>query len=49
MVAGMVDAAMQDMERELFAHTAPAALVGLAEVARALDLVERPERPSRLG
>src|SRR4051794_19230968 len=48
-VAGIVEAAIEDVERKLLQHTARNALAGLSEVTRALDLVERPERPSSLG
>lgn len=47
-IGRMVASAMSDIEARLLSHAAAGDRRGLAEIARALDLVERPELPSRL-
>lgn len=47
-IGRMVASAMADIEARLLSHAASGDRRGLAEIARALDLVERPELPSRL-
>lgn len=46
-IGRMVASAMADIEGRLLSHATAADRSGLEEIARALDLVDRPELPSR--
>ncbi|MFL5680282.1 MAG: MarR family winged helix-turn-helix transcriptional regulator [Chloroflexota bacterium] len=47
-IASMVESAIDDVMTAVLAHATPRDVAGLGLVARALDLIERPERPSPL-
>ena len=47
-IGRMVASAVADIEARLGSHATAGDRLGLAEIARALDLAERPERPSRV-
>ncbi|HKG55785.1 MAG TPA: hypothetical protein VKA85_00875, partial [Candidatus Limnocylindrales bacterium] len=48
-IGRMVESAIEDVTAELRAHASARSVASVGAVAHGLDLVERPERPSRLG